>query len=102
MMSSSKSSAAEGGSFSHPQVIDDEQLRLSQLLDEDFALAPDGSIRQVLQQLVGFPVDDEKAVVADGSPADRLGDVAFACARRPQEESVLPLTDELPGGQLEE
>src|SRR5215467_9730108 len=41
-------------------------------------------------------------MLANSSPADRLRDVAFACAGRPQEKSVFSLADELPGGQLEE
>jgi len=74
--------------LSHPQIIDDQQLCLSQMLDEDFAVAPDGPVLQILQQLVSFSIDDEKTMLANSGPADRLRDVTLAGAGRPQEESA--------------
>src|SRR5712664_377160 len=71
------------GKLPHPQVIDDEQLRLSQLFDEDFPITADSSVSQVLEQLVRFSVDDEKTMVPNCSPPDRLRDVALPRTRRP-------------------
>jgi len=67
--------------LAHSQVVDDQQRHGGQLLHQFLALSIERSIRQVLQQCVGFAIQHTVALLDDGV-SDGLGAVALAAPGR--------------------
>ena len=87
------------GSFRMPEVVDDEERHRRQVGEQRLPRAVDGGVRDLLDEQVGFAIDDPIALLDRGA-ADGLGQMALAGARRAEEERVLALLDEARGGQL--
>ena len=85
--------------LAHAEVVDDEQRDGGQVREEPLAGAIERGIRQVLEQRMGFTIDHTVALV-DRRAANGLREMTFAGARRTQEEDVLALQDEAPGGEF--
>ena len=70
-----------------------------QVGEQRFARAVERGLGDLFDEQVGFAIDDAIALL-DGGAANRLGEMAFAGARRPEEERVFALLDEARGGEL--
>jgi hypothetical protein len=99
MISSSRSSAAVCGSFRMPKSSMIRRGDDGEIGEQDFPRAVEGSLGDLFDEQVGFTIDNAIALL-DGGSADRLGEMALAGARRPEEERVFALLDEARGGRL--
>src|SRR5713101_5480039 len=78
------------GKLAHSEVVDDEQSSAAIQL----------GFSKLLQQVMGFAVEDSMTLLLDGCPSDGLSDVTLSRARWSKKESVLLLVDEFRGGEL--
>ncbi len=83
----------------HAEVVDDEQRRGRELRHRLLAGAVERCLRELLDERVRVAVDDPVALL-DRAATDRPCEVALAGAWRPEEEHVVVLVDEVPGGEL--
>ena len=79
--------------FPHAQVVDDQQWDGRQVGEDGLAGAIQRRVGQFLEQRMRFAIRDTVALLDRGA-ADRLGQMAFAGARRAEEEGVFTLADE--------
>ena len=89
------------GQLAHAEVVDDEQGHAGQLRQVVLAGLGQGRLGELLEEGVGFAVDDAVALLDRGA-ADGLSQVALPRAGRADEQSVLALGDEAGGGELED
>jgi hypothetical protein len=82
----------------HAEVVDDEQRDGGEVREGGLARAGGLRVGKLVDEGVRLAVEDAMALLDDGE-ADRLGQVALARARRPEEEAVLVLGDEAAGGE---
>ena len=81
----------------HPKVVNEEQRDGGDLRDVLLARAGELRIGELLEEDVGFPVQDAMALLDHGE-TDRLGQVALARAGWPLKQAVLVLGDEVAEG----
>ena len=73
------------GQLAHAEVVDDEQGHAGQLGQIVLAGLGERRLGELLEEGVGFAVDDAVALL-DGGAADGLGKMALTGTRRPDQE----------------
>ena len=76
-----------------PEVVDDQQRHGREVREEGLAGAVERRVGDLLEQRVGFTIDDAIALLDRGA-ADRLREMALAGARWAEKERVFALADE--------
>src|SRR5208283_4154600 len=87
--------------FAHSEIVDDQQGHGGQQLHVLFTRAVQGSVGQIFQQRVRFPIEHAVALQDDGV-SDGLGKMTFPASGRADKKSVLASADEGGGGQIED
>ena len=93
--------ARGGRQLAHAEVIDDEQRDGGDVAEVGLAGAGELGVGEFFEKHVGLAVADAVALLDDGE-ADGLGEMAFPRARRPEEQCVGMLGDEVAGGEFED
>jgi hypothetical protein len=86
---------------SHAEIVDEQERDGAELREVLLARAGELSVRELVEEPVGFTVEDTMALLDHGE-ADGLGQVALARPGLPKKQSVFMVRDEAPGGQLED
>ena len=89
------------GQLAHAEVVDDEQGHAGQLGQVVLVGLGEGRLGELLEEGVGFAVDDAVALLDRGA-ADGLSQMTLARTGRADQQSVLALGDEAGGGELED
>ena len=89
------------GQLLEAHVVDDEQVGLEVAAQEAVTLGEGLPREEVGDEVEDGPVAHDEALL-DGLVADCLGEVGLADAGRADQEDVVVLADEVPGGQLED
>jgi len=71
------------GQLPHPQVVDNQKRYGNEQFHGFFAGSIDGGFGQVIEQFVGFAIEDAITLL-DRGLSDGLGKMTFASARRPR------------------
>ena len=79
--------------LAHAEVVDDQQRHGRQIRQQDFAGAVERRVGDLLDEGMGFAVDDAIALLGGGVP-NRLREMALAGARRAEKERVFALANE--------